>query len=513
MEGHGAKRPRGDASTATPRRSNVAVPPQSPEPNDTHTETTPLDMNNPCLIRMGSNSEVNLGVTSSGSFDTAREFLATSGSASIDDHDDQESNSSDDKHSIEWHYAKQSDPLHEESYSTVITMDTKKCSRSSCSSTNSTTHPEPSSTTNYDRSGVGADQAHSRGHCMSQPSVDRSPASGWRLAWQTMREVPDDRYYNYPLSFWTQYPYASLQKVRLGAGYMVTNPVVQNIIVAMIIVNSLLLGVATCDFVYNSVHISHIFSVIDTTFLVIFTVELLFQIFYRGLSLFNDGWLTFDFIIIVLSWSLQSMQVVRAFRIFRALRLIARLNALREIITSLGSVMPRMYAISMLLLLIFYIFAVLFTQLFGDLQLSENYFNSLDASLFTCMDMMTLNWAEIAREVMEQRSWAWAPFLSFISLTGFIVYNLIVAVVCDAVAVMDRNKQKLEEEKQRQEQEQEDIDCQEKQLQNAFQKMNELAEQIGRMKQQHVDMCLAVTLLTSELERCHHEIETLRHEE
>ena len=32
---------------------------------------------------------------------------------------------------------------------------------------------------------------------------------------------------------------------------------------------------------------------------------------------------------------------------------------------------------------------------------------------------------------MAQVWWAWIPFISFVVITGFIVFNLIVAVVCE----------------------------------------------------------------------------------
>ncbi len=105
--------------------------------------------------------------------------------------------------------------------------------------------------------------------------------------------------------------------------------------------------------------------------------------------------------------------------------------------------MPRLGALSALLLLIFYIFAVLFTQLFGELELSGEYFTRLDYSLLTLFVMMTMEWADVARECMAQIWWAWAPFVAFIMITGFIVFNLIIAVVCDAVAVIE-NKEDLE---------------------------------------------------------------------
>ena len=230
-------------------------------------------------------------------------------------------------------------------------------------------------------------------------------------------------------------------KFRLVCGKIVENPHVQLGIILLIIVNAIMMGIATFDFVTDNPDVEAGFSKLDRTFLSVFTAELILQLIYRSLNYFTDAWLVFDFVIVVISWSLESLQIVRAFRIFRAFRLVTRIGPLRELVMAIGAVMPRMYAIAMLLLLIFYIFAVLFTELFREVQTDVNYFGSLDRSLFTCMELMTLEWAGITREVMSQKSWAWAPVMAFISVTGFIVFNLIVAVVCDAVAVVDREVQ------------------------------------------------------------------------
>lgn len=45
---------------------------------------------------------------------------------------------------------------------------------------------------------------------------------------------------------------------------------------------------------------------------------------------------------------------------------------------------------------------------------------------------------------MIHEPWAWAPFTAFIMITGFIVFNLIVAVVCDAVAVTEKTVRELD---------------------------------------------------------------------
>jgi hypothetical protein len=111
--------------------------------------------------------------------------------------------------------------------------------------------------------------------------------------------------------------------------------------------------------------------------------------------------------------------------------------------------MPRMFAIGLLLFLVSYIFAVMFTQLFKDLYerglTDEDYFGRMDDTFFTLFQIMTLdNWASIARQVMAVHVWAWLPFVVFVIVTGFVVVNLIIAVICDAISALhDDEKAKL----------------------------------------------------------------------
>lgn len=205
---------------------------------------------------------------------------------------------------------------------------------------------------------------------------------------------------------------------RRKCGATVNHPWTQVFIVLLIVVNAIMIGIGTFDFVTENVRIDDIFQKVDRAFLIIFTIELVMQFVYRGLHLFTDGWLVFDFIIIVMSWAFESVQIIRAFRIFRALRLVTRIETLRDLVSSLFAVFPRLSAIGMLLLLVFYIFAVMTTTLFQDLPLSDDYFNNLGLSLFTLFQFMTMEWSEVTREVMEYYSWAWAPFVIFVAISG-----------------------------------------------------------------------------------------------
>jgi uncharacterized membrane protein YphA (DoxX/SURF4 family) len=215
-----------------------------------------------------------------------------------------------------------------------------------------------------------------------------------------------------------------LVRLRQQAGDFVNSTILQLIVIGLIVINAIIMAVATFDFVTDDPHVEKIFETIDIVFLSVFTAELALQFIYRGLTLFQDGWLVFDFVIILLSWSFNQLQVIRAFRIFRAIRLVTRVKILRDLVAAIMAVLPRMTAIGALLLLIFYVYSVLFVELFGNLELSENYFKTLDASLFTCFQMMTMEWADLARECQETYSYAPIVFVSFIMISGFIGTSL-----------------------------------------------------------------------------------------
>ena len=230
------------------------------------------------------------------------------------------------------------------------------------------------------------------------------------------------------------------------------------------------MGIATYDFVEDNETLNKLFDSCDLTFLIIFTIECALQVAYHGYQIFYDAWLTFDFIIVVTSWTLSGAQVFRAFRgklsfvhsrvtnkyivlpafsylwyiltlfllsAFRAFRLVARLTVLKVLVNAIIAVLPRLASIMLLFSLVLYIYSVLCTILFGDV--SDIYFGSLYLSLFTLFQFVTLDgWGEIAREVKEDYEWANAVFLSFLTISSFILYSLVVAVVCDAVAVVEQ---------------------------------------------------------------------------
>ena len=112
--------------------------------------------------------------------------------------------------------------------------------------------------------------------------------------------------------------------IRYRVGRLVDNDSFQQFIVLLISINAIIMGVATFDFVTENASVRQLFDTVDVMFLIIFTVELGLQFIHRGLGLFKDNWLVFDFIVILISWSIDGMQIVRAFRVLRAIRLVVR---------------------------------------------------------------------------------------------------------------------------------------------------------------------------------------------
>ena len=235
--------------------------------------------------------------------------------------------------------------------------------------------------------------------------------------------------------------FRTVNKYRTMCGDFINHEKVQLCVVFLISLNAIMMGIATFDFVSENPSASKVFETTDTIFLSIFTVELVMQLIYHGPRLFLDGWLVFDFIIIIMSWSFASLQIIRAFRIFRALRLVTRIKVMKNLVRALLSVMPRMAAISLLLFLVFYIYAVMFTQLFGYLYeagaFEEDYFGRIDLSFFTLFQIMTLDALDqVSRQLMNEIPWSWFPLLTFVIVSAFIVVNLIIAVLCDAISAL-----------------------------------------------------------------------------
>lgn len=243
--------------------------------------------------------------------------------------------------------------------------------------------------------------------------------------------------------------------VRQKCGEIVDDERGQLFILLLIGVNSIMYGVATFPAIKDNPTMVRNFEIADMAVLIIFTIESLLQISFNGFRrFFKDGWLVFDLVIVVVSWISVEIAELRALRVFRAFRFVTRVSVLRKVVVALLSIVPAMMAIFTLLTLIFYIFAVMFTALFKDMYeegyTSTNYFGRLDLTLFTLFQILCLDeWSGIAYEVVEVYYWAWFIFVVFVVMSAFVVVNLLIAVICDALQILRTAEEAVEDEKER----------------------------------------------------------------
>ena len=174
---------------------------------------------------------------------------------------------------------------------------------------------------------------------------------------------------------------------------------------------------------------------LDRACLAVYVVEIGIKLYAFGWRFFRSGWNVFDFIIVAIALvpTAGAFGVLRSLRILRVLRAISIVPSLRRVVEGLIRALPGMASVFGLMCLIFYVSAVMATQLFG--AAFGEWFGTLGRSAYTLFQIMTLEgWSDgVARPVMEVYPWAWLFFVVFILVTAFAVVNLVVGLVVNSM--------------------------------------------------------------------------------
>ncbi len=173
----------------------------------------------------------------------------------------------------------------------------------------------------------------------------------------------------------------------------------------------------------------------DRVALWIYTIELSVKFWVYRRRFFKSGWNLFDLVIVIIAWlpTAGPLSVLRAMRILRVLRLISIVPQMRTVIGALFSALPGMGSIVAVLLLVFYIAAVMTTKLFGEAF--PHWFGTVGESMYSLFQIMTLeSWSMgIVRPVMDEYPMAWAFFVPFVVVTSFAVLNLFIALIVNSM--------------------------------------------------------------------------------
>ena len=210
-------------------------------------------------------------------------------------------------------------------------------------------------------------------------------------------------------------------------------PDVQRVVLALIVLNAVVLGLETSD-VLMARHGAWL-RLVDQLLLSVFVLEIGLRLIAWRKAFFRDPWSVFDFAVIAIALIPASgpLAVLRSLRVLRVLRVLTIVPSMRRVVGGLLAALPGLGSIAMVLLLVYYVFGVVATQLFGDSF--PDWFGTLGRSLYTLFQVMTLeSWSMgIVRPLMEVYPFAWTFFIPFILVATFTMLNLFIGVIVSAM--------------------------------------------------------------------------------
>ncbi|XP_032955552.1 voltage-dependent L-type calcium channel subunit alpha-1S isoform X2 [Rhinolophus ferrumequinum] len=278
--------------------------------------------------------------------------------------------------------------------------------------------------------------------------------------------------------------------------YLVTSSYFEYLMFALIMLNTICLGMQH----YNqSEQMNHISDILNVAFTIIFTLEMVLKLMaFKARGYFGDPWNVFDFLIVIGSiidvilseidtflassgglYCLgggcgtvdpdESARISSAFfRLFRVMRLIKLLNRAEGVRTLLWTFIKSFQAlpyVALLIVMLFFIYAVIGMQMFGKIALVDgtqinrnNNFQTFPQAvllLFRCATGEA--WQEIllacspgklcdpasdyapGEEYSCGTNFAYYYFISFYMLCAFLIINLFVAVIMDNFDYLTRD--------------------------------------------------------------------------
>jgi voltage-gated sodium channel len=218
-----------------------------------------------------------------------------------------------------------------------------------------------------------------------------------------------------------------------------------NVIVGVILLNAALIGLST--YVTDGAALGAI-AAVETVCVGIFVVEIVLRFMARTTigAFFRDGWNVFDLVIVIAALIPSANgigPILRILRVFRVLRLVKTIPELRLIVNVLVRSVISMKYVSLLALILFYVYAVIGVKLFGaGGHPMQPHFSSLHETFFTLFRVLTGDdWSQMRYELAASGRPVWAFSLyqvSWIIVATFLLVNLIVGAVIN-------NYQKVQE--------------------------------------------------------------------
>ncbi len=250
--------------------------------------------------------------------------------------------------------------------------------------------------------------------------------------------------------------------MKLWCRALVDSPLFNRFIIGVIVFAGLLVGIETHTPTATKYH--DLLKVLDWVVLAIFIAEIAIKMIAlapRSQDFFKDPWNVFDFVIVAVCLIPASGgfgPVLRLFRLLRVLRLLSTVPKLQLLVNALLKSLPSMLYVTVLLLLLFYVYAVAGVMFFA--QNDPVHFGHLGDALLSLFRIVTLeDWTDVmylqiygsdvyegynmteanlashypAFEPKAQPILATIYFVSFVLLGTMIMLNLVIGVIVNGM--------------------------------------------------------------------------------
>ncbi|XP_036133342.1 voltage-dependent L-type calcium channel subunit alpha-1S [Molossus molossus] len=278
--------------------------------------------------------------------------------------------------------------------------------------------------------------------------------------------------------------------------YVVTSSYFEYLMFALIMLNTICLGMQH----YNqSEQMNHISDILNVAFTIIFTLEMVLKLMaFKARGYFGDPWNVFDFLIVIGSIidvilseidtflassgglyclgggcgtvdpdesARISSAFFRLFRVMRLIKLLSRAEGVRTLLWTFIKSFQALPYVALLIVMLFFIYAVIGMQMFGKIALVDgtqinrnNNFQTFPQAvllLFRCATgeawqevLLASSYGKLCDPESEYApgeeyscgtNFAYYYFISFYMLCAFLIINLFVAVIMDNFDYLTRD--------------------------------------------------------------------------
>jgi voltage-gated sodium channel len=213
------------------------------------------------------------------------------------------------------------------------------------------------------------------------------------------------------------------------------NKLFETFVILVIVTSAMVIGAKTYAIPAG---VSQTFEILDVAITLFFLAEIVIRMLAEQSlkRFFSKGWNLFDFVIVVASLipfeDSETALLGRLLRIFRVLRLVSIIPELRVLLNAFVSAIPRMGYVSLLMFIIFYIYAAMGSIFFSEIN--PQLWRNITISMLTLFRVATFeDWTDVMYETMSVYPLSWTFYLSFIFIVAFVFLNMMIGIVLETL--------------------------------------------------------------------------------